>query len=145
MPEKLRQPGLNNFQSPSTLVQRFGYPACQLQKDRMLRVFSVMALAAFASLFFSCKKQDQKDACFPGVATVRKITDKPAVVKVIATANTVYIVEQGTIDTKLIPCNLPKEFAQNDLAVIVSGDVKATPQTSGPCCSENFVISEIKR
>jgi len=36
------------------------------------------------------------------------------------------------------------EFYQNDLQVIISGDVKATPQ-SGFCCNENFVITKITR
>ena len=96
-------------------------------------------------VFNSCKKNDNKGVCFSGVATVRQITDKPAIIKVTATMYAVYIVEQGAIDTKLIPCNLPKEFFQNDLQVTISGEVKATPQGSGPCCTENFVITKITR
>lgn len=93
----------------------------------------------------SCKKTGKTDKCFPGVETVRQITDRPAVIKVTATANAVYIVEQGSIDTKLIPCNLAKEFIQNDLTVIISGDVKKTPKDSGPCCTENLVITKITK
>lgn len=111
----------------------------------MRRIFPIITFAVSATLFVSCKKQDNKDECFPGVATVRQITDKSAVIKVTATANGVYLVEQGAIDTKLIPCNLARDFMQNDLQVIVSGDVKTTPQGSGPCCSENFVITKITR
>ncbi len=111
----------------------------------MQLIFSILTFAVSVMFFASCKKEDKKDACFPGVATVRQITDRPVVVKVTAAVNAVYLVEQGAIDTKLIPCNLPKEFMQNDLQVIVSGEVKVTQQGSGPCCSENFVITKITR
>lgn len=58
----------------------------------------------------------------------------------------VYLVEEGTIDTRLIPCNFPMEFYQNDLQVNISGEVKSTQQIgSAPCCAENFVIKEISR
>jgi hypothetical protein len=96
-------------------------------------------------VFNSCKKNNNTDECFSGVPTVRQITDQPAVIKVTAAVYDVYIVEQGSIDTKLIPCNLAKEFIQNDLQVIISGEVKYTPQGSDPCCSENFVITKITR
>jgi len=36
------------------------------------------------------------------------------------------------------------EFYQDGLQVIISGEVKSTPQV-GPCCTENFVITEISR
>ncbi len=111
----------------------------------MQRIFSILTFAALAILPVSCKKQDKQEECFPDTATTRQITDKPAVIKVTATVNAVYLVEQGTVDTKLIPCNLPKDYMQNDLNVIVSGDVKATAQGSGPCCSENFFITKITR
>jgi hypothetical protein len=114
-------------------------------KNHMRHHLSVLTFAFLVTLFLSCKKQDKKDECFPGVATARQIVDKPAVIKVTATVQAVYLVEQGAIDTKLIPCNLPKDFIQNDLQVIVSGDVKATPQSSGTCCSENFVITKITK
>ena len=110
----------------------------------MRLIFFTLTSAFSATLFVSCKKQD-KDGCFPGVATVRKIADKPAVIKVTATVIAVYLVPQDAIDTKLIPCNLPKDFMQNDLQVMVSGDVKATSQGPGPCCAENFVITKITR
>lgn len=93
----------------------------------------------------SCKKQANKNECFADVPTIRTLTNKQAVVKVTATVYSAYLVEQGTIDTKLIPCNLPMEFLQNDLPVIVSGEVKGTPRDGGPCCAENFVITQITR
>ena len=103
----------------------------------------VCSLLITASL--SCKKEEKKGDCFPGALTVRRLTDRPAVVKVTGTVYFAYLVEQGTIDTKLIPCNLPKEFLQDGLQVTVSGEVKASPQTSGPCCAENFVITKISK
>jgi hypothetical protein len=94
----------------------------------------------------SCKKEKNSTGCFPGATTVRQITNKQAVIKVTATINPVYIIEQGSIDTKLIPCDLPIEFYQNDLHVVISGDVKSTLQGGpGPCCNENFVITRISR
>ena len=111
----------------------------------MRHIIPILTFLISATVFNSCKKNNDTDVCFSGVPTVRQITDKPAVIKVTATMYAVYIVEQGAIDTKLIPCNLPKEFFQNDLQVTISGEVKATPQGSGPCCTENFVITKITR
>ena len=113
-------------------------------KIPMRHPFAILTFIAAVILPVSCKKHNTSD-CSPSVATVRQITDKPAVVKVTATVYSVYLVEQGAIDIKLIPCNLPKDFMQHDLQVIVSGDVKVTPQGSGPCCSANFVITKITR
>lgn len=95
----------------------------------------------------SCKKEDKATDCFPDTSTVRVIDNKKAVVKLTATAvEPVYLVEEGTIDTRLVPCNFPMEFYQHDLQVIVSGEVKVTHQTgSVPCCAENFVITKISR
>ncbi len=94
----------------------------------------------------SCKKDKKTTECFADASTVRQITNKQAVIKLTATINPVYIVEQGSIDTKLIPCNFPMEFYQNDLKVVISGDVKSTLQGGpGPCCTENFVITKITR
>lgn len=63
----------------------------------------------FTLLFLSCKKNETfEPACFPNDITTRTIMDKQATVKLV---NAKFcIVEQGAIDTKLIPCNLPKEF-----------------------------------
>lgn len=97
-------------------------------------------------LFHSCKKDDTKTTdCFPNADTYRQIVDKPATVRQQA-SGTFYIIEQGTIDTKLNPCNLPTEFQVDNLQVTISGDVKATTQGGpGPCCIENFVITKITR
>lgn len=98
------------------------------------------------TIFSSCKKDKSSTECFHGAVTVRQITNKQAVVKLTATVNPVWLIEQGSIDTKLIPCNFPMEFYQNDLQVIISGEVKSTPQAGpGPCCLENFVITKISR
>ncbi len=102
---------------------------------------------ALIPVFSFCKKENKiNTGCQPNAGTVRQIIDKQAVIKVTATVNPVYIVEQGSIDTKLIPCNLPMEFYQNDLQVIISGEVKTTPQVMPvPCCTENFYITKITR
>ena len=96
-------------------------------------------------LFHSCKKNDKsKTGCFLNDTTARQIINKQASIKL---ANgQFYIVEQGTIDTKLIPCNLTQEFQVDNLQVTISGDIKATAQGGpAPCCSENFVITKIVR
>ncbi len=109
---------------------------------------TLLMLPVLIIILNACKKTDKPvtDNCFPGTATVRQIINKPAVIKLTATISAVYIVEQGSIDGKLIPCNLPQEFYQNDLQVVISGEVKATLQGGpGPCCTENFVITKITR
>lgn len=111
----------------------------------MRRNYQFLIFVVLLLIVSSCKKTNKAENCFPEVPTVRQITNKPAVIKVTAPVNSVYIVEQGSIDTKLIPCNLAKEFVQNDLQVIISGDVKETPQGSGVCCTENFIITKITR
>ena len=60
--------------------------------------------------------------------------------------DTFYIIEEGTIDTRLNPCILDKEFQQNNLKVKISGEVKLTIQGGpSPCCLENFVITKISK
>lgn len=106
-------------------------------------------VALFTLLIFatSCKKEEKATNCFPDVPTVRVITNKKATVKLTATyVEPVYLVEEGTIDTRLIPCNFPMEFYQGDLQVTISGEVKETKQTGFvPCCAENLVITKISR
>ena len=97
------------------------------------------------SFFQSCKKNVSSTVdCFPNDITTRQITNKQATIKL--TNGQFYIVEQGTIDTKLNPCNLTQEFRVDNLQVTISGDVKATVQGGpAPCCTDNFVISKITR
>jgi hypothetical protein len=94
----------------------------------------------------SCKKAKSPSDCSPGAPTVRQILNKQATIKVTAMIHPVYIIEDGAIDTKLIPCNFPMEFYQADLRVTISGEVKQTVQPAGmPCCMEYFVITKITR
>ena len=104
-------------------------------------------IVLFALSASSCKKEDKTTPCFADRATTRKISNKKATVKLTATlAEPVYLVEEGAIDTRLLPCNLPMEYYQQDLQVTISGEVKATAQTgSVPCCAEDFVITAISR
>ena len=93
----------------------------------------------------ACNKDKKPEACADG-PSVRQVINKRAVIKLTATVHPVYLIEEGAIDTKLVPCNFPTELYQDDLQVIISGEVKATPQPSGmPCCFENFVITKITR
>lgn len=106
-----------------------------------------LPILSFALLlvFLSCKKNSTAPVdCFPNTATVRTITDKPATVKL--TNGQYFLVEQGTIDTKLSPCNLSQDFQVDDLQVIISGEVKSTIRSGvGPCCTDNFVIGKITK
>jgi len=96
------------------------------------------------TIITSCKKRNDNSVydCFPDAPVVRQITNEKASVKK-ADAE-FFIVEQGSIDTKLNPCNLPAEFQFNNLEVTISGDVKQQTQLS-ICCVENFVITKITR
>lgn len=106
-----------------------------------------MVLSVLLSLSTSCKKDDKPAGCFADEPTTRQLTNKKAIVKLTATiTEPVYLVEEGAIDTRLLPCNLPMEFYQHDLVVTVSGDVKAAPQAAqAPCCAEKLVITAITR
>ena len=82
--------------------------------------------------------------CFTDSVTIREIKNKPATIQ--STGDQYYIIEQGTIDSKLKPCSLADDFKINNLKVIVSGDVKETKQAGqSPCCIDNFVITEITK
>jgi hypothetical protein len=96
--------------------------------------------------FISCKKNStETNDCFPDLTTSRQIVNKPATVKQQA-GDLFYIIEQGTIDTKLNPCNLATEFKVDNLQVTMSGDVKATVQAGpGPIYTDGFVITKITR
>lgn len=91
----------------------------------------------------ACKKNSSTVDCFPATPTIREITDQQATVKFSGTQ--FYIVEKGAIDTKLVPCNLLLEFQTDNLPVTVSGKVKASSNGSGPCCSQDFVITRISK
>lgn len=110
----------------------------------MRRFLHLITFLILIIIFNSCKKEKESTECFPNATTVRQVSNKQAVIKLTATVNPVWIIEQGAIDTKLVPCNIPMEFYHDGLQVIVSGEVKSTPQ-SVPCCTENFFITKISR
>jgi len=103
----------------------------------------LLVLLVTATVLSSCKKEEKSDPC--SAPTARIISNKPAVIKLNATINGVTIVEQGSIDTWLIPCNLPQDFYQNDLQVVISGEAKETRFPSGICCPQHFFITKISR
>jgi len=109
----------------------------------MKRQTSFLLLLVSATMLSSCKKEEKNEPC--SAPTARVINNKPAVIKLNATINGVTIVEQGSIDTWLIPCNLPQDFYQNDLQVVISGEAKETRFTSGICCPQHFFITKISR
>ena len=111
----------------------------------MRYIATLIALLFIVTIVPSCKKDNNSNSdCFPNSLTVRQITNAQATIK--KAGDKFYIVEQGSIDTKLNPCTLPQEFQVDNLQVTISGDVKATLQGGpGPCCTENFVITNISR
>jgi len=110
----------------------------------MRLVVPFLSLTVTAIIIVACKKSATRGDCFAGDATVRTIESKPATIKLLG--NVFYIIEQGTIDTRLKPCSLAGDFKVDNLNVTISGEVKATLATDfGPCCIENFVITKITR
>jgi hypothetical protein len=106
-----------------------------------MKVFTLFLFSSI--LFFSCKKSKETNTqCFSEVTTTRSIIDKPA--SIFFANNNYYIIEQSTIDIKLLPCNLPDEFKINGLLIKVSGEVKNLV-ANGPCCIDNFVITKITK
>ena len=112
----------------------------------MQRCLFIIGLILLAITFNACKKRNKIGTDCANASTVRQIINKQATIKLTGATNPVYIVEDGAIDTKLIPCNFRMEFYENDLRVIISGDVKLTMGNGfQPCCTENFVITKISR
>jgi hypothetical protein len=116
----------------------------QLIKLLMRNCWTIIPILIILATVSSCRKEKETGACLTASKTVRTITDKAAVIKLTATVNGVYILEQGSTE-QLIPCNFPMEFYQNDLQVTISGNVKSIPQGAASCCTENFVITTITR
>ena len=113
-----------------------------------MRPLTIFITCLFVIISVSSCRKDTKPSenCFSNDQTVRQIVNKLATIKSSGTAGKFYIVESGTIDTRLNPCNLAIEFQVNNLQVEISGEVKATVQGGpGLCCIENFVITKISK
>ncbi len=110
-----------------------------------MKIFILPFLMLFCSIV-SCKKSNDtttKD-CFVNSITLRTILNKQA--RVIKQGTAFYIIEQGTFDTKLNPCNLADEYKRENLIVSITGEVKATIQGGpNPCCTEDFYILKISK
>jgi hypothetical protein len=97
----------------------------------------------FLLAFLSCKKDKETTSnCFSETPTTRSILNKQAIIQLLN--NEFYIIEKGTIDTRLLPCSLADEFKINNLPVTITGEVKNTIPT-GVCCTENFVVNKIEK
>lgn len=109
--------------------------------------FRLLVGLTFISLGFACKKQEKATGCSSNEPVLRTITNKKATVRVTATVEMpVYLVEEGTIDTRLIPCNLSMDFYREGLQVIISGITQsALPGYSSVCCVENINITSISK
>ena len=103
---------------------------------RLISIFLLLAMC-------SCKKDKAPSECFSNATTVRVINNVQATIK--ESNGNYFIIEQGSIDTKLNPCNLNPEFWINNLPVVITGEVKLTSRNSQPCCTDNFVITKIEK
>lgn len=74
-----------------------------------MKHLSVFLITSFALCLFSCKKEKQiRQDCFEGFTAQRQLTDAAAIIKMID--ETYFIMEEGTYDERLFPCNLPDKF-----------------------------------
>ncbi len=113
-----------------------------------MKKYYIAFLVIIATMFTfqSCNKNDNEtnlENCYINDITTRQLVNKQATIEIIN--GQFYIVEPNTIDEKLRPCNLTVDFQINNLQVIVSGNVKATPQIGMPCCTQNFEITSIRK
>lgn len=110
-----------------------------------MRFHPIILYITLTIVICSCKKgSSTTNNCFQSVETVRQLSNTTATI--IFNGGEYLIIETGTIDSRLRPCNLPAEYQVNNLSVIVSGDVKLTIQGGpGPCCTENFTITKISK
>jgi hypothetical protein len=101
----------------------------------------VIIVLAF-SLLVSCKKEKVSD-CYNDLTTIRSLSNVNATV-VQQINGDYYIIETGTIDTRLKPCSLPVEFQVNNLQVVITGETKLISSNAlEPCCTE--VIGKIEK
>lgn len=108
-----------------------------------MRYLFVFAGALFI-VFNSCKKDNKQDkACFADTTNARKIINEQATIQL--SGSGFYMYEEGTIDTRLIPCNLPIDFQVNDLQVTMSDYSKSSNNGWPACCTEILVITKITR
>jgi hypothetical protein len=111
-----------------------------------MRLTPVIFIAVALSPGCRKSKDVASDRCDNNRQTIRVITDRPAKVVVGATIYGAYYIEEGTIDTRLIPCEVPMEFMQHGLKVVISGEIKQRKARSGePCCAEDIVITNIRK
>lgn len=129
----------------SLVVQRLITTVCHSKKNNMRYSFILFLLLPLLNACEKANKAAPVD-CLAGATTIRQIVNKQAIIKITSPGASPYLVETGSIDAKLIPCNLPAEFSQNDLLVIISGEVKQRVQSPmEPCCSEDLFITNISR
>jgi hypothetical protein len=107
-----------------------------------------MRLSLYIILFFLtstaslCKKTAENVyQCFSKDQAQGEINNKQAIIGM--SAGKFYIYEVGSIDTRLVPCNLDKDFQVVGLQVTISGYTRQIPQYT--CCTENLVITKISR
>lgn len=112
-----------------------------LKKNFGLKDLMIVSLL----LLLSCAKNKSTALdCLQDEITFRNIVQMNATV--IRAGDLYYIIEQGTLDTRLFACNLDPSYKTDRLQVVISGMVKASAQIGpGPCCTENFVITFISK
>ena len=115
---------------------------CQREKV-LMRTLCFLSLIAVCFSTSCTRNTDPSGQCDTNAPTSRKIFNHPATVQ--SLNGQFYIIEEGTIDTRLLPCFLSATYQVDNLKVIVSGEVKDPVNDGGPCCTENFQVTKISR
>lgn len=122
-------------------MQQFMISVCHHNMKSNKILYLILGFTILSTL--ACKKHHSPTAC-PTGETYRQVTNSPAIVK--QQSDVFFLIEEGSIDTRLKPCNLPKIYQVNDLRVIVSGHVKAVFSPGpGPGFTEPFEITSIRK
>ncbi len=105
---------------------------------------AILCLALLCGIMACKKNKDTKADCYRDNAVRYEINNQAATVHLVN--GEYYIAEQNTIDSRLFPCNLPAEFRQNNIAVLVSGQVKSLPYSgTRPAGDAALIITTITR
>lgn len=106
-----------------------------------MKKYSSLILMTLIGISLSCNKDAVKDgSCFPNTETYRQLKDAPAEIWENGSSHFL-IMEDGTTDARLLPCNLPAEFQVNGLLITVGGDIKAFVHAGPAPCGRGWICN----
>lgn len=120
-----------------------------MQQTTAMRFIPALLITAFLFTGLpACKKSSNTNTegdcpLLADQATIRTLIMQPATIK--QEGRLFFIVEDGTIDQKLRPCNLTQDLQVHDLKVVVTGEVKKQLSFSSYCCVDELLIHKISR